>query len=239
MIDSDWRRIGRNVRQARIIRGRSQEDFAAHSRVSVTTLYQVERGQAISQRSLLKICAALGESPGSIRTRDRIILNSDLDCLVFRAAECLWTVELEVRAKVPEDDLRRIQDPRERLRLGRLGLVIAFFSTPNFIMPEGPGVVFIELYRRFADDFNSIIYRDCLLTCTQGRARVMVGETVVEMEEGDVMGARSKDYRWMEPIDPVGADGHPVILTWMGGVRVGSSPGDKRRARRRKVQGLS
>lgn len=234
----DWSRIGRNVRQARIIRGHSQEEFATMSGLSITTLYHIEQGRSISRSSLLKVCAALQESLDSIKVRNRIVLTEEDEVRIFRRAQGIWTVELETRAKVPEDDLRRIQDPAERLRLGRLGLVIAFFCTTNFIMPDGPGVAFIELYRHFEDQFNAIIYRDCLLTCTQGRARVGIGDTIVELGEGDVVGYHSKDLSWMEPATPTGQDGHPTILTWTGAVRLGGRPladTTNKRVRRRKT----
>jgi len=233
----DWARIGRNIRQARIIRGHSQEEFAAMAKLSITTLFHIEKGRPISRTSLIKVSAALQESLDSLKLRNRVALADEADCRIFRRSQGLWTVELETRAKVPEDDLRRIQDPSERLRLGRLGLVIGFFCTTNFIMPDGPGVVFIELYRRLQDQFNAIIYRDCLLTCTRGRARVGIGDTVVEMDEGDVVGYHSKDLTWMEPAEPVGQDGLPTILTWTGAVRLGGRPiadTSNKRVRRRK-----
>lgn len=238
----DWAQVGRNVRQARIIRGHSQEDFARKAGLSVSTLYHVEQGLAINYRSFLKICSAFETSVDSMTRRTQNILTESDDFLALRREDRLWTVEVESRSRVPEDDLSRIQQPEERLRLGRLGLVNVFFCTTNFIMPEGPGLVYLELYRRFTDPFNSIIYRDCLLTSIQGTARLMIGETVTEVRQGDVIGYRSKDLVWMEPLESVGKDDLPVILTWTGAVRVGSPPMEdytNKRVRKRKRQGDS
>lgn len=233
----DWPQVGRNVRQARIIRGHSQEDFARKAGLSVSTLYHVEQGLAINYRSFLKICSAFETSVDSLTRRHQNVLTENDDFLALRREDQLWTVEVESRSRVPEDDLSRIQQPEERLRLGRLGLVNVFFCTTNFIMPEGPGFVLLELYRRLTDPFNSIIYRDCLLTSLQGTARLHIGESITELRPGDVIGYRSRDMVWMEPAEPIGNNGLPVILTWTGAVRVGSPPLEdysNKRVRKRK-----
>ena len=233
----DWSLIGRNVRQARIIRGHSQEDLAQGSGVSVKTVYQVERGVPISQRSLSKLCAFVDLSLDSVRVRNTRVLSEDVDGLVYRRSAAFWMAGVEKRAKVPEDSLQRVQRPEERLRLGRLGLVPMFVSSTTFIMPEGPGVVMIELYGRFEEAFNAIIYRDCLLACVQGRARARIGETTMELDEGDIVGYRSKNMRWMEPAE---GSALPVRLTWTGAVRIGTPPGEVKpgaRVRRRRKGG--
>lgn len=214
----DWSRIGQNVRRMRIGQGISQEELAERAKVSTATIYNVERCASVSHRTLLKICDALNEPLDSLRTRQQSVLAEDQDCVLFRGDSAAWIVFGESRTWVPEDDVMRIQSPEERMRLGRLGFVPLFAHTTNFIMPEGPGLVNLELYSRYPDTFNSTIYRDCLLGCVEGRLRLCIGKTVAELGPTDVVGYRSKDLVWMEPAE--GSD-LPVRLTWTGAIRVG------------------
>lgn len=224
--DWDWNLIGYNVRQGRIMRGYSQEEFATNAGVALSTVYHAEKGMPISRRSLSKICAALDESFDSIRTRKRRLLTNDIDYLLYQGGSSPWTGDLDSRKNVPDDNFQRVQDPQERMRLGRLGLVKVFLSTTNFVMPQGPGLTFIELFDRIDEPINSVIYRDCLITCTAGAARLSINGKVVELGVGDYIGYRSKELDWIEPITPNGSEDLPACLTWIGAVRVGRLPED-------------
>lgn len=215
----DWQRIGQNARRMRIGQGISQEELAQRAGVSVVTVYNVERCVPVSRRTLLKLCAGLNEPLDSLRTRNQSVLSEDRDCMLFRSDAAAWIVFGETRGWVPEDDVARIQNADERLRLGRLGFVPLFAHTTNFIMPEGPGMVKLELYGRYADTFNATVYRECVVECIAGRARFQVGTSVAELGPGDVIGYRSRELAFMEPVE---GEELPVRLTWMGAVRVGS-----------------
>lgn len=233
----DWTIIGQNVRRMRIVQGLSQVGLARRSGLAVSTVYHLERGAQVSRQTLLKVCEGLQETFDSLRTRNQSVLTEERDLVLFRREEAIWVAFGEKRPRVPEDDVQRIQHPEERLRLGRLGFVSAFGYLTNFIMPEGPGQVSFELYDRFTEAFNAPIYRDCLINGLEGRARLMLGETIVEIGPYDVVGFRSKDLAWMEPVE---GEELPVRLMWTGAVRLGSpvrEVGKGERVKRRKAVG--
>lgn len=122
---------------------------------------------------------------------------------------------------MPEDNQRLVQDPRERMRLGRLGLAPVFISYPRLIMPDGPGATLIELYGRYEDDLNSYVYRDCIMYCQRGGVRLDVRGEVVELNEGDFVGFASRDLVWMEPVTADLGDAPPPLALWLGAVRLG------------------
>lgn len=216
----DWALIGINVRRARILRGFTQADLAERARVGISTVYHAEQGRPLSRRSFEAICEGLGSLPDHIRARGRRHLTDDLTLLVHRQAEGVWTSQRDLRIKTPDDNLARIQNPEERIRLGRLGLVPQFLCAATFIMPEGPGPLFLELYGRNEGAINQTIYRDCLLMCQEGGLRARVGDEETTLGPGDLLGYRSRDLRWMEPV----GDRLPARLLWIGAVRLGKLP---------------
>ena len=231
----DWPRIGVNVRRTRIVQGLSQKDLAERAGITAVTLYNLERGMPVRHRTLAKVRAVLGEPLESLRTRDQALLGEEDEHVLFRKETATWLPYGDGRTRVSEDDARRIQHPEERLRLGRLGFVPLFAYLTSFIMPEGPGLVTFELYGRYAGAFNSTIYRDCLIGVSEGRMRVRIGESTLEMEPGDVAGLHSRDLAWMEPAEESEL---PVCFTWTGAVRLGSpvrEVGKGERVKRRKA----
>ena len=232
MVDKDsfdWTAIGHNVRRMRIVQGVSQRELARRSGLAISTVYHLERGAPVSRRTLLKLCEGMGETFDSLRTRNQSVLTDDHDFVVFHREAAIWTAYGEGRDRVPDDDIERIQSPEERLRLGRLGFVTLFGHLTNFIMPEGPGLVTFELYGRYPFAFNKEIYRDCLLSCLQGRVRLRIGGSTLELGDGGVVGYRSRDLEWIEPVE--GGE-LPVRLTWTGAVRIGSPVGEVRKGER-------
>lgn len=214
----DWARIGQNVRRMRIGQGTSQDELARRANVSTATIYNVERCAPVSRRTLQSIAEALGEPIDSLRTRHQSVLADDQECVVFRQANAAWIVCGERRTWIPEDDVFRIQNEEERQRLGNLGFVPAFVHTTSFLMPEGPGLVNFELYGHFADPFNATIYRDCLINCVSDSVRLLIRDRTVVLAAGDVVGYRTKDLQWMEPVE---GSQLPVRFTWIGGMRIG------------------
>lgn len=229
---TDWDLAARQVRGLRMIQGYSQDDLAQRSGLAPKTVYRLERGMPTSRRSLVKICEALEVFPEQLCA---VPLQSQVTKPVYgvhRREENVWIIlGPDLRVKVPQDNFERTQRREERLRLGRQGLVAAFAATMSFMMPDGPGILTIEMYRRVEGPLNSTLYRECVLSCTRGRVRVGVGDDVIELDEGEALGYRSTDLRWMEPLAPV-EDGLPTMLTWTGAVRVGNLPGDFRKGER-------
>ena len=226
-------RLARNVRRLRMMQGKGQEDLARLSGVSPKTIYRLESGVPTSRRSLLKVCAALEVSLAMLHETPAPPVAGDGDYDVHRGSAAVWyAMGPDRRTQIPRDDFERIQDPEERRRQGWLGIMSNFASTLGFVMPEGPGRVMIELYARWEGTINDTVYRECLLVVERGTVRVGVLDDVVELSDGDVLGYRSKDLRWLEPTLPVGSVELPAILTWTGAVRLGSVVQEKAKRRR-------
>ena len=217
--------------------GYSQDDLARRSGLAPKTIYRLERGLAVSRGSLLKVCEALEVLPEQLcalpMPSPRPVYGVHQLYGVHRQGESVWfMIGGDLRVRVPEDNFERTQHREERLRLGRQGLVAAFGYSLSFMMPEGPGIVMLELFGRLDGPFNATMYRECVLSCARGGVRVGVGDDVVELVEGEALGYRSKDLRWMEPLAPTDSDGLPSTLTWTGAVRVGNLPGESRKGDR-------
>ena len=233
----DWSSIAWEVRGLRMTQGYSQDDLARRSGLAPKTIYRLERGLAVSRGSLLKVCKALEVLPEQLcalpMPPPRPVYGVHHLYGVHRHGESVWfMIGGDLRVRVPEDNFERTQRREERLRLGRQGLVAAFGCSLSFMMPEGPGIVTLELFGRLDGSFNATVYRECVLSCARGGVRVGVGDDIVELVEGEALGYRSKDLRWMEPLVPTDNDGLPTTLTWTGAVRVGNLPGESRKGER-------
>lgn len=219
----DWQAIGRNIYKIRTLRGESQEKLAELAGLGISTIYNAEQGKPIGERSLFKICTVF-TMPVEELLRPQLPLSREEGVAVHRCANSFWIAALDYRANIPSDDYARIQSAEERLRLGRLGFVGAFCTTTSFIMPNGPGLAFIELYRWFDGPINEGLYRECTIRVEQSRLRICVRDKIVELDEGDVVGYYSEELEWAEPAEPIGPTGLPVLFTWTGAVRVGNPP---------------
>lgn len=219
----DWEAIGKGIHRLRILRGESQEKLARLAGIGVSTIYHAEQGQPIRRASLLRICEAF-DVPIEELLRPKQSLSREKGFLVHRHPESIWIVAVDLRKSIPSDDFARIQNAEERLRLGRLELVAAFCTTSSFIMPNGPGLTFIELFHRFEGGINEGIYREGILRCDAGSVRLGLAGQIVELGAGDMVGYYSEDLKWAEPATPVGPTGFPVLLTWTGAVRYGNAP---------------
>jgi transcriptional regulator with XRE-family HTH domain len=220
----DWEVIGRGIHQLRVLRGESQEKLARLAGLGVSTIYNAEQGKAIGRRSLLKICAVFEIPIEELLRPKQVRLTPESGGVVHRYAASVWVVAADRRTTVPPDDFARIQSAEERLRLGRLGLVTTFCTTTSFIMPHGPGLIFVELFHRFEGAVNEGLYRECTVRCEQGRLRICIAGEAIELAPGDVVGYYAKDMEWAEPAEPVGPTGFPVVFTWTGAVRTGGPP---------------
>jgi transcriptional regulator with XRE-family HTH domain len=65
------RRVGLNVRQARLVKGWSQEELAHRADLHRTYISQVERGvKNATMTSIEKVAKALGTTPGRLIDRE-------------------------------------------------------------------------------------------------------------------------------------------------------------------------
>lgn len=219
----DRAHIGERIRQARLMRGYTQEEAAKLSSLGVTTLFKIESGRSVRMISIKRLCLALGLAYDDLAQRRTVIHKEAGPPVVHQPQNSVWTAIGDQRKHIPVDNADLIQTPEERRRLGRLGLVPVFCSSPGFIMPEGPGAVLIELYGPRVGPINERIYRDCIVYCQRGRLRLVISGTAVELGPGGFVGYVSRDLQSIEPSDP--SDEEVTTFLWLGANRLGKVPG--------------
>ncbi len=229
--------LGNTIRAFRVLLGLTQQDVAARSGASITTIYGIESGRPARVSSLRRVCAGMGTDLDEFLKINPTRNVKEAGYVLHRASTVQWHAPLDRRKMVPGDNDELVQDPAERRRLGRLGLTPLFGYRPHLMMPQGPGTTFIELYGRYDRAMNADVYREALICCQRGSVRIGIGDSVAELGEGDVVGFSNGEMRWMEPIanDP---DELPTRLLWIGAVRIGRViPLDRKRVlvRRPKV----
>lgn len=223
--DAEKRRIAeawsRGIQRGRLMQRLTQSELARRAGVTVTTIYRAEKGLPVRESSFRKVCEALNIKFDEFLKMKPVFDASREPYIHHRGTESYWYAPVDHRRMVPEDDQALVQDPRERLRLGRVGLVPAFVCYPGFVMPEGPGATLVELYGRYEHAFNPFTYRDGVLYGQRGTSRLGIRDDVLELAEGDMIGYASADLRWIEPAQPLGPEGQPSLAFWFGAVRLG------------------
>lgn len=214
--------ISRGIRLTRLMQGLSQKELADRSGVGLKTLYRVEAGESGTSATIRKICFALGVTPEQLRAVPANTVGDQMPYGVHYGGQEVWTYpETTRRGKPTGDEMVRIQDPKERLRLSQIGFIPLFFAGPRFIMPEGPEVLRVELYSRNEGQLNAHLYRECIVVGVRGRFRCQLGSDLLEIGPGDVLGTHVAEIQWFEPLSDQEL---PVLFTWVGGVRHGILP---------------
>jgi len=224
--DIDWSLVGENVLLLRQMQKLTQVQLAERAGLSVATLNNAERGQRLSLRTLKKIASGLNADLSGLCYDRRPIPEVDRAFVLHRASDKIWSTMGDKRPEVRSEEKDSVRDPAEQKRIASVGFVAGFMHTTSFVMPDGPGVVFIDLYQLLAGNINGAVYKDALLFCVEGEARVGVRNESVVLSEGDVIGFCPKDMTFMEPTSQT----LPVRLIWIGANRLGkvSQPGRRR-----------
>lgn len=223
--------LGDRVRTFREMLGLTQAELAEVAGIAVRTIRNVEAGRSIRRSTITKICEGLDVPPASLEESVDAAVGSTYP-LLYRSSKAEWHAWIDSRKAVPQDNRQRLQDPGERRRLGKLGLVTLFFNNPYLIMPDGPGTIFIEVFGHYEGAINEIYYRDCKIYCQRGTVRCQILESIVELGPGDVAGFRSADLRWLEPAHELRDSELPPLLLWIGAVPVSKSRGNSQRSSR-------
>lgn len=223
-----------------MMRGLSQEELARRSGVAVKTIYRGELGAPMRTGTFAKICKALDSTMEQLKVGTLQSVSGNVKFGFHPADREFWIYSRATRrTNTPDDELERIQNPEERKRLGLTGLVPTFGTVMDFIMPQGPGLLKIELYGKFMERLNDAIYREGIFMPIQGRVRIGILEDVVELGPGDMMGYHTKDLQFIEPAPEMRPEDLPVVIHWVGGVRIGAIPtigkGERVSQRRRRL----
>lgn len=235
LTDEDRVALGQRVREIRIQQGLRQSDLARIAGVSITTVFEVEKGGAARLSSIQKICSVGLAHPyeSMVRWRKR---HDNEGYMLYRTENATWIAPEDIRTMIPDDNAERIQDPAERRRLGRLGFVVTFYNLPDIRMVDGPGTFFLEIHGRRVSALNESTYQNCKLQCQSGSVRIMIGEQAVELNAGDIVACLGGDIRWIEPAKPLSHDESAPILLYMGAKSVGKAVHGGRRTLVRKEQ---
>jgi transcriptional regulator with XRE-family HTH domain len=217
----DWSLIAENIRLLRQMQNMTQADLARLSGVTEVTIYHAEKGQPVSTRTLKKIAAGMDSRLSAICTDKRLVPDDDQPYVLHREENRVWSVLGDRRRKDRTEGTRTEMDASERRRIATLGFVAGFMHTTQFVMPEGPGLVFIELYSPFEGLFNHTVYNDVVLLCLEGEARVTIKGETLQLAQGDAIGFNAKHLTALEPGPGLNVDDLPVRLLWVGANRLG------------------
>lgn len=216
----DYSLIGRNLRRFRKLRGKSQSDIADLAGISIRTLFRVENGSIARLSTLNRICVALGCDLAEMSTSQRLIQSKKSNELYLHHSreKTVWYADGDRRRKKPSDSQTLIQDEAERHRLGSLGLVSMFVTSPSFTLTYGPGVALFELYGKCSTTYP-FLYRDLLFVCLRGEVVFTIEGELVHVVAGEAItpGPFTVFY---EPAKPVGPHENAPLLLHIGGERV-------------------
>jgi transcriptional regulator with XRE-family HTH domain len=224
MLRKDSRTIAYNVRALRSLMGFTQSQLAAKAGLTLATVYRIETGDVFPhRRTLERICKVLHVEIGDLNLPEPLTKSDDVPFVIHRSADQVWTTLDDHRAHVPPDNLTQIQNPAERLRLGRSKLVAAFNVGMNFVMPKGPGLAVDEIHadREYG---GSMTYRDCIRYCLRGEVLVTIGDCTYTLGEGDAIGYSNDLVFHMAPAHPLGPHDLPPLVLWVGANRMGKLP---------------
>ncbi len=216
----DWQRLGINVRSIRTLSLWTQKELANLASVSLQTIHRIEAGTPVRIQSLFKVTDALNVGFNQlISTEGFQNLKTDCDIVKYSPTNTLWMPHAEdhiFRGRINE-----YQNDQERSRLGSLGWATAFVSGLHFIMKDGPGILFMELYNPFSGPFNPRVYKDCIIYCLRGDALFTIGEQVLSMSAGSAVGFETKEPFLLKPIEQIEESFLPPLFMWVGANRIG------------------
>lgn len=217
--------VARNIRTMRATQGLTRRELAERAGITEVTLYHAENGKPLRRSTLKRIAEALNHNLDELTSKRSPILTKHGDFVVHRGQEAIWYGGIDSSRPSPTDRFEHIQESQERSRLGRNGLVPMFYSTPNFVMAEGPGVTLLELFHDYTG-FNSRLYEHAIVYCLRGRVRISLDglEEPTLLEQWDAFGYNNDVEMTFGPAEPVNVGELPPLVMWIGAVRKGRAP---------------
>lgn len=213
--------VAESVATARTSQGLTHTELARRAGIGRTTLHRVEKGLPVQRSSLQAISAALEMNFDHMVQPTTTAFKGRRAYLHHDAGDSVWFGHGDVRAKIPPDNHERIQDSRERQRLGRNRLVSIFSTNPGYGLPQGPGIVLIELYDAYDGGVNPALFRHAVLFCVRGSARVTIDGGSVLLTQGSSIAYENALPMRMEPSEPVGPEELCPLLLCTGANRIG------------------
>ncbi len=215
----DYVKLGEAIRGMRAHENTSQAEFAESVGLSRSTLMQLENGRKVQRRMIDRICDIKGiYLDGLLSDTGKTVMEGPL--AVHRGRTATWNAHYDHRKVIPEDNHQLIQDSEERLRLLRLGLVDFFVCSMQFILPEGPASLYLEIGLGMGR-VNDKTYKDAIMHCLSGTVRFKAEGQNIVLEPGDFVGYRNDLDIDITPIEPLSPHFEPPKLMWVGGNRIG------------------
>lgn len=215
-------RLGKNIRAWRHMRGFSQAELAERAGVGITTLYKAESGKPVRLKQLNQIVEkGLGGLLEECATTPRLsnVKPRGQAYIRHHHSSATWFAYGDRRRHIPEDNHSFIQDVQERVRLGRLGLATLFGSGLEYIMPDGPGMLFYEVHG--PTDPISQNYRDAIYYILRGSVVMTIGAEEITLEQGDSIGCDGTLTVTLDLAEPIPPGGLPPLVQYIGANRVG------------------
>lgn len=207
--------LSRNLRMARNNQGLSQTELAKRSGVDLASVYRAEKGATVRLTTLRKIAKGLNILFDDLLL-EKTVTGRTVPFAVNRMSDAKWFPVEDRRQRVPKDDPERSQDPTERRRVGKFGLVPVFMCPPTIIPQNGPGIVRYEIYDKTLGSINEAFYEDAALYVIRGGATVSIAGTELQLTSEDWVAFKSKDLEGIAILPP-----HElVVVLWIGSNRV-------------------
>ncbi len=229
--DLDWSLVGENIRWWRHATSVTQSELTARSGLTAMTIYNAEKGRPVSTRTLKKIAVALEIPVSELCLDQRLAQNRDQGYFLHRAETTVWWPLGVKRQTGRAEPIYSEIDAAERRRVAILGFVAGFVHSTQFVMPEGPGINYIELYGKLEEAINQTLYKDAILLCQEGEVIATIKGSPVLLANGDAIGFSTKHLTSLEPSPRMTPADLPVRLLWVGANRLGNVPGASPRKR--------
>ena len=205
----DYARIGRRIRERRLRHGLTAAELAERAGVTRQTVVRLESGKPCTLETFHKVRSAL-------RIFTDFLLRDEQErdfCVQHRPENAHWTVSRQKatyhRNGIIADPIHE-DDPKERLRLGRLGFQPFFTCLLNAELPGGilnQGLM--EIYQETWVDSHP---GEEFIYCLQGRARMRVRDEEFILEEGGALTFHAVEPHQYAPADPLGPNDPPLLL---------------------------
>jgi transcriptional regulator with XRE-family HTH domain len=204
----DWERVGRRIRDRRLRHGLTAEEVAEKAGVTRQTLVRLESGKPCKRATLKKIS-------GTIRIFHESLMRDDpsVDNVAFHDVQNTHWARSRPKSEYQKHEQvysRYEDDPKERLRLGRLGYQPFFTSILDAELPGGmlnPGMM--EIHRPTWVDQHP---GEEFVYCMRGRAKLWVRDAEFLLEEGSGLTFLAKEPHQYAPAVPLGPNDPPVLL---------------------------
>lgn len=175
--------------------------------IDKNTLMKMERGVDVRQSVREKVFHFYGMTPIDPLARP-LAVEYGAHYALHTPATSLWYMVRPNIEHLTAETTPEIQDAKERLRLGRSGLVSRFYRSFQLRMPDGVlSAGLVELYHR------TEIHQwpaEVMIYCLRGSVRITVGPESFVITEGSAGVWDNAIPNYYEPATPVGVNGFPA-----------------------------